>query len=423
MGVAAPEAKSPPPPAKSSRWLPLIISTLSIGLVVCLAYYGMQYFRSSTFSDERAFRVLRELTGQFGNFQAAIAGLGTLVSGETDDTKARGRLLRTVALDGKWQLDVSPCTTPAEPVFEVETASAGRGFKLLIPCRQEGHKAAVELSDSLTRQLPAFASQQFFDVVVLALNDGSVLASIPPRTGTRGSESPQEAGTEHLVFASVRTLIRPVTPGRDSGGKDAKPTVTDPDPAPYPTVSVATIGGETFRIFVQPFEPAYALSVRSAGQSHLYLVGIKKQDTLRSLLGSLGATGALLITLVGLLVVLAWPLASLRFSAPQEPIGSTQVFAATVALLLIPAVVAVAGFSIWSRHRLVLWTDQAAEVYAREVEGTLLSELSDGARVLDDLASQYLRHDEIVKAGTDSFLVTQKGAAACLSPKPCAYPF
>ncbi|HEY5807689.1 MAG TPA: hypothetical protein VIT67_06960, partial [Povalibacter sp.] len=69
------------------------------------------------------------------------------------------------------------------------------------------------------------------------------------------------------------------------------------------------------------------------------------------------------------------------------------------------------------------WADQSAEVYAREVESTLLSELSDGARVLDDLASQYLRHQAIVKTGTDSFVVTQKGAAACLSPKPCAYPF
>lgn len=447
MADAASEVRSAPPnTAKPSRWVPLIVSTLAVVVVAGVAYYGMQYLRTSTFSDERAFRVLREMIGQFGNFQATVAGMGSLVEASKGKSRLEG-----VALQGEWPLEFVSCPKDgsgnANASFEIDLSSASRTFSMTMGCprplpgKANRDALTARLSDSLSRQLPVFVSQQFFETVVLASSDGAILARIPLRDARRSGKQWAEAGTEHLVFANAGDLLQSAMSGRSESstpGTPSKAQTSDAkDIAQYPVVHGATIAGESFRIFVQPFEPAYPVvtGAQRVRQSHLYLVGVKRQDTLRSLLDSMGASGTLFITLTALLVVLAWPLASLRFSAPQEPIGATQVFAAAISLLLIPAVIAVACFSIWSHHRLVLWADQAAEIYARDVESTLLVELSAGARTLDDLAAQYagrldIIRDNFVMDGDSSYVRKRRenglpvaDPPACMEPSSCDFQF
>ncbi len=415
---------SPGKSAKPSRWLPLAISVIAAGLMVGLAYYGLQYFRSSTVSDERAFRALREMIGQFGNFQSAIAGLLTLVPSDVN-ADTRKTFQSSLSLEGQWDLQTDECGTAASPdrhaQLIVDTSTAARDFTMTTmgACQIKGDAdksgaRKIKLSESLARQLPTFVAQEQFDVVILSLVDGTTLASIPGQRRSEPGSELHDTGSHSLVVAKVSGLLHHAMRQEEAedfartklaSAKDEKRELP-----PHPVVLTDTIAGETYRIFIQPFEPDYPVTIAQANtaspapqaenapkQTPLYLVGLKKQDVFKTLVDTFGSTGTLSITLIVLLAVLTWPLMSLKFSSPQEPISSTQVLAASVALLLIPSVVTVTGFSVWSRHRLDSWADRAAEVYAARVERAVLQELSADARTLDDLATQFAANPKMVE--------------------------
>ena len=419
------EAKGQAAPGKTrkpSRWLPLAISTVAAGLIIGLTYYGLQYFRSSTVSDERAFRVLREMIGQFGNFQSAIAGLLTRVPSDSNSrTTATAEFLKSLSLEGQWVLKFGPCEESdldKRTQLIIDTSTAARDFTMTRWCQSSDkgatlHARKIQLSESLARQLPTFLGQEFFDVVILSLADGTTLASFPRHHRSEPGTELYETGSENLMVASVGGLLQHAMRQQESedltrpklaraaGEKPAggeKPALPTPQ---HPVVLTDTIAGETYRVFIQPFEPDYAITLSPeedlSRQTPLYLVGLKRPNVYKTLVDTLGSTGSLSITLIVLLAVLMWPLMSLKFSSPQEPISSTQVLAAGVALLLIPVVVAVTGFSVWAQHRLTAWVDQAAEVYARSIEHAALAELSSDAQTLDSLAAQFSRnlHDRV----------------------------
>src|SRR5690606_27616645 len=111
--------------ANRSRWISWAATSVAAALLIALSYYGLQYFRSSSFSDERGFRVLREMTGQFANFQEAVAGLLTLVP-----ARNRHRFLSSLSLHGQWSIVDSECRSdlPAITRFIVDVSSSNRPF-------------------------------------------------------------------------------------------------------------------------------------------------------------------------------------------------------------------------------------------------------------------------------------------------------
>src|SRR5262245_54180669 len=59
---------------QGGRWLPIATSVIAVGTIAGLSFVALQYFRDSSYHDERAFRVLGQVVDQFGNFQGAISG-------------------------------------------------------------------------------------------------------------------------------------------------------------------------------------------------------------------------------------------------------------------------------------------------------------------------------------------------------------
>jgi len=387
------------PVRQPARWLPLLIAAVAACLVAGCGYYALKFFRGSTVSDERAFRALGEITGQFDNLQDTMGSLLQLVPAKTNlEANGTARYLASLALEGL-QLDVDDCSgdaTQTRPAFEVEAKGSSRHFSV----RRCLSGRNLELSGDLLQHLPTFIVQEFFDEVILATREGRTVAQIHGRSREETRVELQDARADGLTIPDATTLLQHAseedTSHRDAK-KDSKPAGTSPS---RPVVFDDLIAGEDYRVFVQPFEARYPVAIDGKDHATLYLVGLRHQNILQSLSAALGPNGRLAITILVLLTILGWPLLSLKFSSAQDPISPAQVIAVVIALLLIPAVLAVIGFSSWSNHRLKLWADQAAETYAYQIERELLRELSDDTQLLDQLAHDYARSPSLADSAT-----------------------
>lgn len=409
-----------------SRWLPFAISAVVAGLLLALSYYGLQFFRKSAFDDERSFRVLGELIGQFGNLQSALSGINPPVPPPRDASKEAAlrwekNWLAQVALPGIHGLEPTEgdCTAlPDDGVLVVDTNDVARGTTMT-RCEKSKTRPFV-LRGNLVEQVAAVVTQEFFDTAIIALGDGTVLATIPRNHRDRTRVQLQQSNAHGLIITDIRTLLLhaakasgTTTTAAATKPTDPKTEAKPPDAVPgYATVFSESIAGEDYRVFVQPFEAQLPLKAKKAQElaSPLYMIGVQRQNMLGSMTEALGSDGVLLVTCVSLLIVLAWPFLSLQFGGPREPISQMQLFTVLAALLLLPALVTTLGFSVWSRHRLTSWADRSAEVYARQIETELLRELGDDVQALDGLAARIV--DGARVAGPDLKLDTGKDACA-----------
>lgn len=416
---------------RRNRWIAIAGGVLASGFVFALAFFGLQYFRDTAYQDERAFRVLGHIVGQFGNLQDAIAGAVQL--GIVDrDCKAIPSYVGRLALRGDVKFDAVKAPTSetngdgvirAAQSFRIDPKSSGRTFS--VHDRRTKPNCDVVLSGPLRDQIPVFINQMLFDQVVIATESGDVLARVP-----RGHDQSQQVqlhnvASTDLFGGNVASLLRrAVTLGLKAENAEEKKEQSAPNPAAPGTSTVHSheVGGQSFRIFVLPFEPTQETYIDQNRATRLYLVGLTRQNVLQSMSEALGSGGALVITLGVLLCVLSWPFVSLRFASPQEAIGPAQIVALLLAMLLIPAVVATSGFSIWTRHKLMLWADQHAEIYAYRVESALIQEMDSSLHVLESLAAQIASNKGFVDA---RFNVTPTGAhtaVACVPPHKCEVP-
>lgn len=421
-GVAK-EAKTPEQRrVRRSRWIAIAGGLLIIGFISSFAYFGLRYFRDSSYQDERAFRVLGHVVGQFGNLQNAIAGAVQLAGclqkpGYVERLALRG--------DVKFALgeDAERLWANASPkAFRIDPTSVDRTFSVATR-RDASQGCDVVLSGPLSDQIPIFINQTLFDQVAIASDDGTVLARVNrDRDQSQQVQLHSVAGTD-LFGGNVAVLLRRAAASelQASTLEKAKEAPAQNIPSTPGTAIVYSheVGGQAFRVFVLPFEPAQETDIGDRRVTRLYLVGLLRQNVLHSMSEALGSGGALFITLGVLLGVLSWPFMSLRFASVQEAIGPTQLIAILLALLLIPAVVATTGFSIWTRHKLMLWSDQHAEIYAYRVEQALIREMDSSLHVLESLAKQMAQNQSFVDA---HFLMgtTGKGSeAACVMPHEC----
>lgn len=410
------------PERRPARWLPLLIAAVAACLVAGCSYYALKFFRGSTVNDERAFRALGEITGQFDNLQDTMGSLLQLVPARANlEPNVTARYLASLALEGL-QLDVEACTAatnPTRPAFAVEAQGSSRHFSV----RRCLSGRNLALSGDLLQHLPTFIVQEFFDDVILATREGRTVAQIHGRSREETRVELQDARADGLTIPDATTLLQHASeeegasrPHEDKSDarKEAKPAGTNPS---RPVVFDDVIAGEDYRVFVQPFEARYPVAIDGKEHATLYLIGVRHQNILQSLSAALGPSGRLAITILVLLTILGWPLLSLKFSSAQDPISPAQVIAVVIALLLIPAVLAVIGFSTWSSHRLRLWADRASETYAYQLERELLQELSDDTQLLDRLANDYAKSASLTDSTTIAQLRQQLGQHAGAWPR------
>lgn len=352
--------------ALPSKWLPIAISAVAAGLLLATTYYGLQFFRKSTFDDERSFRILGELIDQFGNLQSTLSSVSPpaqprppLTPRELEKAVVQWEKewLARVALPGIHGLKPvgGDCKSLQNAdVLVVDTNDATRRTKLARCEKSQGPPFVVQ--GNLVEQVAGFVTQQFFDTAIIALEDGTVLATIPRSHRDRTRVELQQSSAQGLIITDVRALLRHAAKANATTGTGPKKEGdskegNSPDPVPgYATVFSESIAGEDYRVFVQPFEtrlplmpepakgvepakgaePAKGTEPAKGGEpakgaepakgvepakklaSPLYMIGVQRENMLGPTTDALGSTGVLLITCVSLLVVLAWPFLSLK---------------------------------------------------------------------------------------------------------------
>lgn len=441
------------------RWLPIVVGSVAAGILAVVAWFGLHFFRESAYEDERAFRILGHIVGQFGNFQGAVAGALKVVPTGTylpRDEKVRDEeikkyhrslALREVTVTPE-KVDKDACGS--SPEFRIDLQ---RDFSMwrVACCDAKDSKACgpvpptrLTLSGPLAPQLPAFIFQDFFDSVVITSSEGVTLASVP-RGQDRGYQvelhevaavDPIGGNAAELLHRAQQHIVASggaakLAADGEEDGSSATGTTDGSKPEAgalpgYATVFNDRIAGQSVRVFVLPFVPAQPTWVDDKESTQLYLIALKKQRLLGALNEALGSGGALAVTLSVLFGILAWPLLSLRFESPQEGIAPIQVFAILVSLFLVPAVIATAGFSLWTRHRLMAWADTHAELYARRVEQVLIEELDTGVHVLEQLMQQYRPYAPFTRgqaeAGPEESGDTPDGNIVCVKSFECRVP-
>lgn len=404
-------------------WMPMVAAALLIVVLAMAGYFGLAYVRGSAFQEERAFRVLGEVSRQFDNMQGAMASLLTLVPESlfkaADCTVAKEDRLQYLAKLDLQGLEFESTTKEAgdkawNNQFRIELDDPKRRFTvrstadIARPWKNDGKanlSCRLEIHGSLQQHLPAFVAQRYFDQVLLAIPTGEVLASVTGRTADRSLIELHPDASANSFVADARTLLLRgadlLDPASVRSFWDTKAEQKTQRAFPAPFLAVAfrqTIGGANYVVSILPVTPTYATRVSNASgstpatdanaapgatpQPTLYLIGLKRENLGQQVADALGPEGTLAITTVVLLGILSWPFIGLRFSTPHTAISGFQVFAVIVSLALIPVVLTTCAVWVWSKLKTQIWADRAAEHYAVGIESYLNGELAENVQLL-----------------------------------------
>jgi hypothetical protein len=425
---AAVKPASPNRPARQrQRRLPLaqlLFAAAGVALLLVGGAYAFRFVSATAFHKERAFRVLDEIGSQLDNLQRTLAnqlrlmplelvgkqcakefaGPGPLSPECKEKRETYERHQRRLALQGP---NVAVATVSAE-LFKRACSQVNRYGVALQPrdpgipfvafdCasqtepEEQGKLLTVAFQGSLAETVEGFVSQAFFDEVLVALADGTVIATIPMRATSRSTEVQlHSAKVRRLGVINLAPMLQQVHATAEKKAGDS------PSPLPSQPQTFSTkIADDSYRVFLRVVQPRYGTyAERDDGQpalrqERLYLVGLKREDLRAELASSLEPGGRFVLTILTLLAFLIWPLATLRSKSPDDPIAWTEAVACLASVVLIPAVLAIATVWVWSYQGLLAWADAGAERYAGKVAATLDRELTEGWRLLGQYRSLY----------------------------------
>lgn len=405
---------------QGSDWLSLLLIALFAALISAAGYFAFQYMDRSTFNDARAFRVLDELVSQFENFQTTMTSLLEVVP---EASARRSKYADTWVLPQlKLNQEETECTQSdaREPgKFVLLGRASGLPFSVARCVEvedendiQNTHYHRLEVRGSLRAQLPSFISQDFFDGALIGSRNAELLIDITKGGDTPGTVQIQQTRSNGVPIVDISDLLRrgaleiAGNSARKEPKDEKKDQATPQVAAPaHPVVFQDRIAGETYRIYVIAFRPSTVTQLTETGAplDPLYVIGLKRQSWAEQLSAGLGPSSNLMITLVVLLVIVIWPLVSLRFAAPRDPIPHMQVIALATAALLLPAILTVTAVWAWNNLHLRSWADSGAEVYAQQIETVLRSELNESARLLTQYGAALHTTTRLEKKGTASF--------------------
>jgi hypothetical protein len=274
----------------------------------------------------------------------------------------------------------------------------------------------------------AHAPQQF-DALILAHQDGRVLASISGNSSAlQGLEAGQPPIANPSRFANVRQLLGRARLERFRNDPAAK----EPSEAwqqmllqleqnqvsgPFEATRITeTIGSDSYQVYVAPYRPplptyqwcgrpegietgdrgqavgagapdsgygaigaphtiAYNGKPRFCEVGSLYLIGLNQGSTLALARASVSPLARWLGTLALVVAVLAWPLVRVLFLETHDALSRIQLRAAVFAAFGLVSVAALAAMSIYGHHALQRWADVGARGYAEHLADWLEGEL------------------------------------------------
>lgn len=265
------------------------------------------------------------------------------------------------------------------------TASPAQAAKPVKPQRS----GRYVLKGSLTDIVAGFISQSFFDEVLIALEDGTVIASVPRSDAfandVRKALHPARITTLNILDASP--LLRPEAAA--SGTQSAQDKIGAPAiPKAQPIMSSHTIAGDHYQVFVRLMRPKYptyvyddtAMSAKE--QQVFYLVGLRRADLSGDIASALGPGSRFWLSIFFLLALFAWPLANVKSKPAADAISWSELVACLFSLIFIPATLAIGAVWCWSNLALESWADRGAANYAQSIAGYLRAELGQDLRLL-----------------------------------------
>ncbi|MBL8267753.1 hypothetical protein, partial [Steroidobacter sp.] len=404
---------------RRQRRLPLaqlLFAAAGIVLLIAAGAYVLRFVSATAFHKERAFRVLDEFGSQLDNLQRTLANQLRLLpielvggqcvlefAGQAPLSKLcndrRESYQRRLALKGpkvgiasvSKETFARACGPTNRYATSVRAREPGVPFTAFsctieIQSRNADQVLTAAFQGSMAETAEAFVSQDFFDEVLLALGDGTVIATVPRRTSA-GPATLQlhPAKVRRLGVTNVSALL-----GRSSEASAEKQTLPS-----QPDVLTTTIAGDEYRAFVRAVQPRYGTYLEqddgkpALREERLYIVGLKREDLRAELASSMEPGGRFLVTILTLLAFLGWPLANLRSKAPDDSIAWSEAVACLAAVVLIPAVLAIGTVWVWSYQGLLSWVDTATARYAQEIDTTLDRELQEGRLLLDQYRTLY----------------------------------
>lgn len=390
------------------NWMPIVLTLVGVIVVGMVGYFALQYLKGSAFKEERAFRVLGEVSKQFDNMQETLGSLLTLVPESLliadcrlADTNEYIAKLKLTNLDLQRFTAKNPA---AANRFDLNLDDPRRSFTVHTRAATSGN-CSLRITGNLQQHLPAFVTQRYFDEVLLALSGGEILGTVSNQNADPARvDLHPDTSVDRLVADARLLLLRAADESMPAGATDFWSMKEEKQERPYPQPfhSVAfrqEIGGRTYGVSILPIAPVYAVHVNSPAldgsdgsqaQPLLYLIGLKREHLGQQATEALGPAGTLTVTTLVLLGILLWPFIGLRLASKHSAISGFQVFAIIVSLVLIPVVLTACGVWLWNDLRLRVWADRGAERYAASVEQALQDELAESVLLLDayrDLAN------------------------------------
>lgn len=392
-------------PKLRASWVPMALTALVVVIVAMLGYFGLQYIRSSTFQEGRSFRVLREVARQFDNMQGSMASLLTLVPESVFATPDSCELAPPRVATYLDKLDLPDIELESFAATVTATSrSTASAFELYLtgPMRpftisrriSNGPSAQciLQITGNLESHLPVFAGQAYFDQVLLALPDGTLLTSIPNGIGGDLAVELQDDTADTALVANAQALLAQaaLAQGKSQGKSPNNAAAGTEKLGDLPQHAVAfrhSIGERTYEIFALPIAPAHPIEVHGARIATVYLLGLKREDLAQQASDALGSSGAFAATIIVLIGILLWPFLSLRLAPPDDAIAGFQVFAVVVSLVLLPVVLTASAVWLWTQVSLRNWADRGAETYALQLDRSLSDELDQAAWLLRNYAA------------------------------------
>jgi hypothetical protein len=446
---------SQPPPKRRLNLAHLLGFAAGAALLVTGAFYALRYVSATSFDQQRAFRSLDETAGQLDNLQAALAGLLKLMRDDLfkdcaspdEKCEAKNAYRKRLAIEGvepdivsvDKRITLRACTDDgADSLFVLRTrqsevpsvaircsvAQRAAALAPAAPKSSEPAPAAIMLAaqhakprkpqdhsiyglrGSLTDIVAGFISQSFFDEVLIALGDGTVVASVPRSDAFTNDirKSLHPARDVRLNITDASDLLERQADASE-GGSAAGQTAAHAKPTAQPIMFSHTIAGDRYQVFVRLMRPKYPIyanddTVREPQQQQvIYLVGLKRANLRGDLASSMGPVSRFWLTTFFLLALFVWPLASVKSKPAAEAISWSELVACLFSLVFIPATLAIAAVWCWSYLALERWADRGAANYAKSIEAYLHKELRQDFELL--LAYRKQRGDGNDECGWD----------------------
>jgi len=423
---AASAVASQPASNRRLNLLQLLGFAAGVAFLIVGGLYTVRYLGATTFDQQRAFRALDETAGQLDNLQSALAGLLRLMRDDLFRDCAVEPLIgscqtktqaykRRLAIEG-----VEPGVVAVDRRIPAQACAAAIDSVIVLRTRQNGvpssaircpdtstaaQPAATEsggrvtmygLKGSLTEIVAGVVTQGLFDEVLIALSDGSVIASVPasdaaatdlrkplhPARMARLNISDASALLSHEAVAARKEPEKDKDQDEDEDDGKAK-AATAPLPASQPIVFSQTIGGDRYQVFVRLMRPKVPMyvdpensSLEAQQQKVVYLIGLKRADLRGDVAKAISPGSRFWLTMLFLLALFAWPLANVKSKSAVETISWGDLVACLFSLVFIPATLAIGAVWCWSYLALERWADRGAASYAQSIKQSLSEELA-----------------------------------------------